>query len=349
MTNRELIDKLNLNKVLEFEEWKILIGTFSEGDRAYASEIARSIALEKFNKRIYFRGIIEFTNICKNDCLYCGIRKSNKNVSRYRLTKEDILTSCSIGHKLGFRTFVLQGGEDGYFNDDRMADIISDIRKYYPDCAVTLSIGERTHESYKKLFDAGASRYLLRHETADEIHYGKMHPSELSWRNRIKCLYDLKRTGFQTGCGCMVGSPYQTAECLAEDMLFMSTFKPHMIGIGPFIPHKDTPFKDFNTGSTETTLFLLSLCRIALPDVLLPATTALGTVQGNGRQLGILAGANVVMPNLSPMEARKKYMLYDNKIGTGDDAEEGTFKLKTQIEEIGYEMVVSKGDFSGRD
>lgn len=346
MTNRDLIDKLNENKSLELNEWETLIGTFSNKDRNYAADIAKSIAHYKFGNKIYFRGIVEFTNICKNNCLYCGIRRSNKCVSRYRLQKEDIIACCDTGYELGYRTFVLQGGEDGYFNDDRMADIISSIHHQFSDCAVTLSIGERSRESYQRLFDAGASRYLLRHETADEAHYGKLHPKELSWKHRIKCLYDLKDIGYQTGCGMMVGSPFQTVECLAEDMLFMSGFKPHMIGIGPFIPHKDTPFKDFEAGSVETTVFLLSLCRIALPDVLLPATTALGTLKGDGRQLGILAGANVVMPNLSPLEVRKKYMLYDNKVGTEDDAEEGIEKLKTQMEEIGYEMVIGKGDFS---
>lgn len=346
MTNRDLIDKLNENKSLELFEWENLIGTFSNEDRNYAADIARSIAHLKFGNKIYFRGIVEFTNICKNDCLYCGIRRSNKCVSRYRLKKEDIIACCNKGYELGYRTFVLQGGEDGYFNDDRMADIISSIHHQFSDCAVTLSIGERARESYQRLYDAGASRYLLRHETADETHYGKLHPEELSWKHRIKCLYDLKDIGYQTGCGMMVGSPYQTVECLVEDMLFMSEFKPHMIGMGPFIPHKDTPFKDFKAGSIETTLFLLSLCRIALPDVLLPSTTALGTLKGDGRQLGILAGANVVMPNLSPLEVRKKYLLYDNKIGTDYDAEEGIEKLKAQMEEIGYEMVIGRGDYS---
>lgn len=344
MTNHELIDKLNCTKTLSLEEWKLLLGTFSIEDREYAAEIAREIVLSKYGNKIFFRGIIEFTNICRNDCLYCGIRRSNGCVTRYRLTKEDILACCDEGYKLGFRTFVLQGGEDACFTDDIMADIVSSIRGKYPDCAITLSIGERSRESYKRLFAAGANRYLLRHETADCVHYNRLHPPELSLENRLRCLNDLKETGYQTGCGCMVGSPYQTVECLAKDMMFMSWFKPEMIGIGPFIPHKDTPFRDFKAGSTELTLFLLSLCRIMLPDVLLPATTALGTLSGNGRQLGILAGANVIMPNLSPLEVRRKYMLYDNKIGTEDDAEESIRKVKMQIEKIGYEMVIDRGD-----
>lgn len=345
MTNQQLIDELAIKKVLLFDQWKQLIGTFSNEDRVYAAEIARKIAQERFKKKIYYRGIIEFTNICKNDCLYCGIRKSNAKVSRYRLTTDDILTSCDLGYKLGFRTFVLQGGEDLYFNDDRMVELVRTIKQRYPQCAITLSIGERSYESYKKLFDAGATRFLLRHETADELHYGKLHPPALSWRHRIQCLYDLKAIGYQTGCGCMVGSPYQTVECLAKDMQFMCELRPEMIGIGPFIPHKDTPFRDFETGSTRTTIFLLSLCRIAMPNVLLPATTALGTVQGDGRQLGVLAGANVIMPNLSPYEVRKKYMLYDNKIGVKDHTEENVRYLDQQMKEIGYELIVDKGDY----
>jgi len=344
MTNRELIGKLNIDKTLSPEEWKLLLSTYTDEDREYAGEIAREIALRKYGNKIFFRGIIEFTNICKNDCLYCGIRRSNSCVSRYRLSKEDIIASCDEGYKLGFRTFVLQGGEDAYYTDAIMADIISAMRKKYPDCAITLSIGERTRESYEKLLAAGANRYLLRHETADGLHYGKLHPPELSLQNRLRCLNDLKEIGYQTGCGCMVGSPYQTVDCLVKDMVFMGCFKPEMIGIGPFIPHKESPFKDFKAGSTDLTLFLLSLCRIMLPDVLLPATTALGTLTDNGRQLGIKAGANVIMPNLSPMEVRRKYMLYDNKLGTGDNAGEGMRKVKKQIEEIGYEMVIDRGD-----
>ncbi|MHC1721523.1 MAG: [FeFe] hydrogenase H-cluster radical SAM maturase HydE [Clostridiaceae bacterium] len=343
MTNRELIEKLNKTKALSLEEWTLLLDTFSDEDKAYAAEIAREITFLKYGNKIFFRGIIEFTNICKNDCLYCGIRRSNNCVSRYRLSKEDILSSCDEGYKLGFRTFVLQGGEDAYFTDNIMADIVSAIRNKYSDCAITLSIGERSRESYKKLFNAGANRYLLRHETADGLHYKRLHPPELTLQNRLRCLNDLKEIGYQTGCGCMVGSPYQTVDSLAKDMMFMGWFKPEMIGIGPFVPHKETPFKDFKTGSTELTLFMLSLCRIMLPDVLLPATTALGTAADNGRQLGIKAGANVIMPNLSPMEVRRKYMLYDNKIGTGDDAEEGMRKVKAQIEEIGYEMIIGRG------
>lgn len=254
---------------------------------------------------------------------------------------------CKDGYELGYRTFVLQGGEDPYYNDEIMEDIVSSIRKAYPECAITLSIGEKSGESYKRLFDAGADRYLLRHETADSCHYSQLHPSDLSLENRIDCLNTLKSIGFQTGCGMMVGSPFQTTELLAKDMIFLGEFKPQMVGMGPFIPHKDTPFKNYPTGSADLTLFLLSLVRIMLPKVLLPATTALGTVQGDGRTRGILAGCNVIMPNLSPMIVRKKYQLYDNKIGTDTDAKESLRMLKEQVKEIGYEMSSERGDYIG--
>ena len=278
MTARETIDKLNREKKLTEREWTELLYNFTDQDRAYAAKLARTIAFQKFGNKIFFRGIIEFTNICKNDCLYCGIRKSNTNLERYRLTKEDIRACFREGYALGFRTFVLQGGEDGAMSDERLTDIVSSIHERYSDCAITLSVGERPRESYEKLYAAGATRFLLRHETATEEHYKKLHPDQMSWQNRMRCLHDLKEIGFQTGCGCMVGAPYQTATDLARDMVFMGEFKPHMIGMGPFIPHKDTPFAEFPAGSVKTTLFLLSLARIMLPDVLLPATTALGTM-----------------------------------------------------------------------
>lgn len=346
MTNIQLIDALNRDKELDKSQWIQLLSSFDDSDREYAAQLARSISLNKFGKKIYFRGIIEFTNICKNDCYYCGIRKSNDHVSRYRLSDDQILECCHEGYETGYRTFVLQGGEDGYFTDDKLCEIIRKIHSAYPDCAITLSVGERSTESYQRLYDAGADRYLLRHETANPQHYGKLHPANLSLDNRIRCLMDLKAIGYQTGCGCMVGSPFQTPENLAEDMLFMKKLGPSMIGIGPFLPHKDTPFKDMPAGNPELTLILLSLCRIMLPNVLLPATTALGTIRGNGRQAGVLAGCNIIMPNLSPLSERKKYMLYDNKVGTGDSAADGLKKLIAQMEEIGYEVCVGRGDFT---
>lgn len=344
MNNTELIEKLNRERNLDRDEWIRLFNTFTAEDRKLAADTARTISLSVFGKKIYIRGIVEFSNICRNDCLYCGIRRSNKNACRYRLTAEEILECCDEGYSLGFRTFVLQSGEDGFYTTEKMADIVRSIKTAHPDCAVTLSLGEMEYEDYAVLKAAEADRYLLRHETANKEHYGKLHPAEMSWEHRMKCLLDLKSLGYQTGAGIMVGSPYQTAECLAEDMLFFAEFKPHMIGIGPFIPHKDTPFKDFSAGSYELTLFILSLCRIMLPEVLLPATTALGTINTRGREEGVLAGANVIMPNLSPLAVRKKYMLYDNKICTADTGE-SVENLKERMRSIGYEIVTDRGDW----
>ena len=344
MAVRELIDKLNCEKKLSHDEWVKLIKEYDESDRAYAAELARGISQEMFGKDIYIRGIVEFSNICKNDCLYCGIRRSNGNVSRYRLTAEEILQCCVVGYGYGFRTFVLQSGEDAFYDREMLCGIVSEIKKRHSDCAVTLSLGEKSREDYEALFNAGADRYLLRHETADEEHYKKLHPTEMSWKNRMECLSDLKEIGYQTGCGMMIGSPYQTAECLAEDMEFMCGFKPEMIGIGPFLPHKDTPFRSCPQGSYELTLFLLSICRIMLPDVLLPATTALGTINPKGREQGVLSGANVIMPNLSPVAVRKKYMLYDNKICTGDESAQCRACLERRMESIGYKIKISRGD-----
>lgn len=343
---RQLIDKLNETGTLTYDEFCELLSDFSVDDRNYAASLARKISLKHFGNKIYIRGLVEISSYCKNDCLYCGIRKSNKKAERYRLTKEQILDCCKNGYELGFRTFVLQGGEDGYYTDDYMCEIIAQIRNDYPDCAITLSIGEKSRESYNRFFDAGANRYLLRHETADSEHYSKLHPDNLTLENRIKCLKNLKDIGYQTGCGFMVGSPYQTVETLAKDLLFISEFKPQMVGIGPFIPHKDTPFCQQKQGGLELTLFLLSLVRIMLKKVLLPSTTALGTIHPDGRQLGILAGANVVMPNLSPSDVRKKYLLYDNKICTGDEAAESLKSLKKTMADIGYEIAISRGDYA---
>ena len=345
MNNKELIDKLNKEKELSHEEWVQLFETFTDEDRAYAGEIARGLSLERFGKKVYFRGIVEFSNRCKNDCLYCGIRRSNKNVRRYTLTKEEIMECCDMGYTLGYRTFVLQSGEGGDYTLDWMVDLIHSIKAAHPDVAVTLSLGEMEYEDYKKLREAGADRYLLRHETANKKHYEKLHNEGMSFEHRIQCLKWLKELGFQTGAGIMVGSPYQTSECLADDMIFMNDLKPEMIGIGPFLAHKDTPFKDEPAGSYELTLFLLSLCRIMLPDVLLPSTTALGTIRPDGREQGILAGANVIMPNMSPEDVRKEYMLYDNKICTDEKATVCSGCLKHMLKRIGYEADPGRGDF----
>ena len=349
MKNEDLIRALHQNRKLSENEWQRLFTEYDEEDVSLARSLARKIALERFGKRLWFRGIVEFSNICKQNCLYCGIRRDNHRVCRYRLTPEEILDCCREGYEGGFRTFVLQGGEDGWFTDERMCAIVREIKAKFPDCAVTLSLGERSRQSYQALFDAGADRYLLRHETADETHYRLLHPAEQTLQNRLRCLRDLKDIGYQTGCGIMVGSPGQTPATLARDMVFMQEFRPEMIGVGPFLPHGDTPFRQEPAGSVELTLFILALCRIMLPDVLLPATTALGTAESDGRIRGVLAGCNVVMPNLSPAAVRKKYMLYDNKAGTELTASQGVALLRRQMESIGYEVAIGRGDYQSED
>lgn len=341
---KNLIDKLERERVLSKEEFIDLIDSRTPELSDYLFEKARRIREEHYGSDVYLRGLIEFTNYCRNDCYYCGIRKSNKNASRYRLTKEQILSCCAEGYRLGFRTFVLQGGEDGCYTDEILTDIIRSIKTRHPDCALTLSIGERSYESYKTFYNAGADRYLLRHETADPEHYASLHPAGLTLEARKKCLFDLKKIGYEVGSGFMVGSPGQTSEQLAEDMMFLHELQPQMVGIGPFVPHHDTPFASEQGGTTELTLFMLAMIRLMLPAVLLPATTALGTIDPAGREKGILAGANVVMPNLSPLEVRDKYLLYDNKICTGDEAAECRNCLEGRISGIGYRIVVDRGD-----
>lgn len=341
---KELVQKLKQTQSLTKEEWVTLIENRTPELADYLFSEARNVREAHYGKEVYIRGLIEFTNYCKNDCLYCGIRRSNKNAERYRLSKEQILDCCEHGYQLGFRTFVLQGGEDGYYTDERMAEIVEMIKKRFSDCAITLSVGEKSLESYQRFYQAGAERYLLRHETYNCNHYGKLHPTELKAEERQACLWNLKKIGYQVGTGFMVGSPYQTAENLAEDMLFIKELNPQMIGIGPFVPHHDTPFAEKEGGTLELTLFMLGLLRLMIPKALIPSTTALGTIDPNGRELGILAGANVVMPNLSPSDVREKYLLYDNKICTGDEAAESLDNLKKRMKKIGYEIVVAKGD-----
>ncbi|MBR5539125.1 MAG: [Clostridia bacterium] len=339
-----LIDTLAEKHRLSEEEYLEIITCDDSETLDYLAEKARKAREAVYGKDVYIRGLIEVSNICKNDCYYCGIRAGNRNCERYRLTAEDILLAADEGYKLGFRTFVMQGGEDGYYTDEVLVGIIEKIKEKYPDCAVTLSLGERSRESYMLLRKAGADRYLLRHETADGAHYSMLHPENLSFENRMECLKNLRECGYQVGCGFMVGSPYQTKEMLAREMKFIERFKPDMCGIGPFIPHKDTPFAVFPAGSAFLTCKLLSIIRLIHPSVLLPATTALGTVDGDGRERGILAGANVVMPNLSPPSVRKKYMLYDNKLSDGAEAAEAIETLKKRIAGIGYTVVTSRGD-----
>lgn len=346
MNNIQIIEKIETTGTASKHELAYLLETINDSELEALRKRAQKKSLEHFSNKIYIRGLVELSSYCKNDCLYCGLRRSNKSAVRYRLTKEQILSCCKSGHSLGFRTFVLQGGEDGYYTDEVMCDIVSSIKSLYPDCAVTLSLGERTEESYRKLYESGADRYLLRHETANDEHYKKLHPTEMSLENRKKCLYTLKKIGYQTGAGFMVGSPYQTYETLAEDLLFLKDLNPQMCGIGPFIPHKDTPFANEKSGSVRLTLVLLSLVRLMLPKVLLPATTALGTADGKGREKGVLHGANVVMPNLSPTEHRADYSLYDNKICTGDEAAECIKCLSNRMKSIGYKIVTDRGDYN---
>ncbi|WP_300368539.1 [FeFe] hydrogenase H-cluster radical SAM maturase HydE [Brachyspira sp.] len=360
---KEIIDKIDIEEKISLEDILTLLSSFeydndiniknlNDKEKEEINELkeylrlkAREKADKVFGKYVFMRGLIEFTNYCKNDCIYCGIRKSNKIAERYRLSKEDILSCCEYGYEIGFRTFVLQGGEDPYYNAEIMSDIVNAIKTTYPDCALTLSIGEKEEDYYKILKDNGADRFLLRHETSDNTHYSKLHPNNMDLENRKKCLRNLKRLGYQTGTGIMVGSPYQTLENIANDFVFMQEIKPEMIGIGPFLPHKDTPFANERKGELELTLILISILRLIFPLSLIPATTALGTIKEGGRELGILHGSNVVMPNLSPMNVRKKYLLYNDKIATGTESAEGVESLRKSLNDIGYVLTGMRGDF----
>lgn len=340
----EIIDKLEKEHSLKTSEYEYLINRYSPQAAEYIAPKALKAKKEIYGDSIYVRGLIEISNICKNDCLYCGIRASNANCQRYRLSKEDILSCCREGYELGFRTFVMQGGEDMYFDDEVICDIIKSIKANHPDCAVTLSLGEKSRESYQKLYNAGADRYLLRHETADREHYSKLHPEAMSFDERMQCLKSLKEIGYQVGCGFMVGSPYQTAQTLAKDLKFIEQFKPDMCGIGPFIPHGDTEFKGIPAGSPDLTCYLLAIIRLIQPNILLPATTALATLSEGGRQRAVLSGANVAMPNLSPVNVRDKYTLYDNKASRGTESAQSLEELKKQMEAIGAKVVTHRGD-----
>lgn len=339
-----LIDRLRRNHSLSVEEYACLIREHDKRTAECLAELARAAREKVYGKDVFIRGLIEISNYCKNDCFYCGIRRSNKTCRRYRLSKDEILECCKEGYSLGFRTFVMQGGEDSFYTDEVLCDLIKEIKRMFPDCAVTLSLGEREKESYAKLYEAGADRYLLRHETADAEHYAGLHPEELSLGNRLQCLKDLKEIGYQTGCGFMVGSPGQTVETLAKDLKWIETFRPAMCGIGPFIPHHATKFADEQPGSVELTCFLLSVIRLISPEILLPATTALATLDERGCERGILAGANVVMPNLSPVSAKQNYELYDNKAYGGTEAAKNVDELKKRMDAIGYRVVTDRGD-----
>ena len=343
-TLQSLIDKLTTQQNLPDEELLALITTTEPNINQLLASAADKVRRKYYGNKVYIRGLIEFTNYCKNNCYYCGIRAGNSQAHRYRLTKEQILDCCSEGYRLGFRTFVLQGGEDPYYTDERICHIVAAIRAQHPDCAITLSIGEKERASYQAYFDAGANRYLLRHETADAEHYAKLHPASMSLANRKRCLFDLKEIGYQVGSGFMVGSPFQTPENLLADLRFLQELMPDMIGIGPYITHEQTPFAQQKSGTAEQTLRLLSMLRLMFPYALLPSTTALGTIHPQGRELGLKAGGNVVMPNLSPVNVRKLFELYENKICTGEEAAQCRSCLEARVRMAGYEIVTDRGD-----
>ncbi|MBC7961046.1 MAG: [FeFe] hydrogenase H-cluster radical SAM maturase HydE [Vallitaleaceae bacterium] len=340
---KEIIDRLYETNQLDREELLTLLNGVEGESLVYLQEKAHATRLKNYDNKVYMRGLIEFTNYCARDCLYCGIRRSNKEADRYRLSLEQILECCQVGYELGYRSYVLQGGEDPYFNDERMIEVITAIKGGFPDCALTLSIGERTYESYEKMYNAGADRYLLRHETNSRHLYEALHP-DMSYNNRIRCLNDLKAIGYQVGAGFMVGLPNQTNEDFVNDLLFLKELEPEMVGIGPFISQKDTPLANETSGTAEKTCVLLSVIRLLLPKVLLPATTALGSISPKGREMGLKAGANVVMPNLSPTNVRDKYLLYDGKICTGDEAAHCRNCIEGRIKSVGFEVDMSRGD-----
>ena len=341
---KSYIDFLFKHHDLADDELLLLLKMPEGDDDEYLRTKADGIRRARYGTDVFVRGLIEFTNYCKNNCYYCGIRRDNGNVKRYRLSKEEILACTAEGYSLGFRTFVLQGGEDPYFTDERICDIVFSIKSDHPDCAVTLSIGEKSRASYQAYYDAGADRYLLRHETANAEHYATLHPQEMSHANRVRCLYDLKEIGFAVGAGFMVGSPKQTYENIIQDLRFLKKLNPDMIGIGPYLVHQDTPFKEEANGSLLLTLRLISILRLLFPHALLPATTALGTIHPQGREMGLRSGANVLMPNLSPVGVRKLYSLYENKICTGDESAQCRNCLDTRVKSIGYHIVTDRGD-----
>lgn len=340
---KELIDRLYEENELNREELLELLENISSEDIDYLQEKAIQTKTKIYGNKVFMRGLIEFTNYCARDCIYCGIRKSNRSADRYRLSREQILECCQVGYELGYRTFVLQGGEDPYYSDERIIDMIKSIKAIYPDCAITLSIGEKSFESYNKFYIAGADRYLLRHETNSRHLYEVLHP-DMSYDNRIRCLKDLKTIGYQVGAGFMVGLPGQTNEDFVNDLMFLKELNPEMVGIGPFISQKDTPLSEEKSGTAEKTCILLSIIRLLLPEVLLPATTALGSIDKKGRELGLRSGANVVMPNLSPTDVRDKYALYDGKICTGDEAAHCRHCIEGRIRSVGFEVDMSRGD-----
>ena len=341
-----LIERLNTEHSLERGQYIQLLRSWRYIDKGYLFSLSRETAAGVYGRDVFLRGLVETTNYCGNDCFYCGLRRSNTAVTRYRLDNAHVIECCGHGYMFGLRSFVLQGGEDPMLTDEHICALVLEIKQRYPDAAVTLSFGEKPQESYAAYRQAGADRYLLRHETADSAHYSDLHPSTMSFENRRRCLRDLLALGYQVGAGFMVGSPEQTAETLTEDLLYLQELKPHMAGIGPFIPHKDTPFAKKHIGSVELTLILLALVRLTLPNVLLPATTALGTLERNGFESGVLAGANVIMLNLTPPIERSQYQIYDGKASMSAD---NINNIAERITAIGYRVVMGRGDHASKD
>lgn len=340
---KDLIEKLYRNNYLEKKEIIYLLDHINEEEQQILFNRANETRLKYYGNYVYMRAIIEFSNICKQDCMYCGIRKSNKKAKRYRLSKEQILECCEEGYKLGYRTFVLQGGEDDWYTQEKLAEIIKEIKDRYEDVALTLSIGEKSYEEYEILHKCGADRFLLRHETATKELYEQLHPN-MSFENRRQCLSDLKEIGYQVGAGFLVGLPNQGNEDFANDLLFLKDIQPDMIGIGPFLPHHQTPLKDEKGGDLDKALIMIALTRLMVPECLLPATTAMGTISKQGREIALKAGANVVMPNLSPTTVRSKYELYDNKMYTGDEAAECLKDIERKINSAGFQVDMGIGD-----
>ena len=338
----ELIEKLKAaHQLTDAELLEFLSGEQPEAELFAAADAVRRA---HYGDQVYLRGLIEFTNYCKNNCYYCGIRAGNPHAERYRLTEAQILSCCEEGYALGYRTFVLQGGEDPYFTDEKLCGIVSAIAERFPDCRITLSVGEKSRESYRKYYEAGARRYLLRHETADPVHYRKLHPESMSLENRKRCLFDLKAIGYQVGSGFMIGSPYQTHETLLADIRFLQELQPAMIGVGPYITHTETPFAEMPSGDLHFSLKIIALLRLLFPAALIPATTAFGSMHPQGRELALKAGGNVMMPNLSPVSVRKLYDLYENKICTGEEATQCRDCLERRIQAAGYRIVTDVGD-----
>lgn len=346
---RDLVHRLVGERTLKRDEFRALIASCDSQTLEYIRKESVRTAQERFGHGIFVRGLIEISSFCRNDCAYCGLRRSNRSAERYRLSHEQIMECCKEGYDAGLRTFVLQGGEDATLTDEWLEQIIHDIRHIYPDVAITLSLGERSYDSYKRLYDAGATRYLLRHEAANEELYRKLHPHTMSHANRIACIENLKDIGYQTGMGMMIGVRGQSVDDLIDDLLLMERIRPQMIGIGPFIPHRNTPLGEYPAGSVELTLLMLSIVRLMYPTALIPSTTALATLSTEGRRMGILSGANVVMPNLTPPSERKKYAIYEDKASSGSEAVEGLRVLEQELNEIGYHIDYSRGDYKKED